>query len=97
MRLTAMRNASSSGEPGLDERRQLVAQMSLELLHVGAVKRLPAAQVRPPLRDLFLERAIGEGRHAVHAFIQIPRRVPSTTCHCCRWAASCIRPSLVIR
>ncbi len=84
-------------QAGLGERHQLVAQMSLELLHVGTVKGLPAADVRPPLRDLLLERSIGEGRHAVHAFIQIPRRVPSTTCHCCRWAASCARPSFVIR
>ena len=84
-------------QAGLDERRQLVAQVSLELLHVGAVKSRPAAYVRPPLRDLLLERSIGEGRHAVHAFIQMPRSVTSTTCHCCRWAASCARPSLVIR
>jgi len=47
--------------------------------------------------DLLLERSIGEGRHAMLAFIQRPRSVPSTTCHCCRWAASCARPSLVIR
>ena len=68
--------------------------MSLELLHVGTVNGPPAAKVFPPLRDLLLERLIGEGRHAVHASIQIPRRVPSTACHCCRWAASCARPSL---
>ena len=86
-----------SCQAGLGERRQLVAQMSLELLDVGTVKGLPAAQVRPPLRDLFLERLIGDGRHTVHACIQIPRRVPSTACHCCRWAASCARPSFVIR
>ena len=86
-----------SGQASLGQRRQLVAQMSLELLDVGTVKGLPAAQILPPLRDLLLERLIGEGRHTVHAFIQIPRRVPSTACHCCRWAASCARPSLVIR
>ena len=97
MRLTAMRKASSAGEAGLDERRHLVAQVSFQLLHVGAVDAPAGGGVRAPLRDLLLERAIGEGRHAVHAFIQIPRRVPSTTCHCCRWAASCVRPSLVIR
>ena len=86
-----------SRQPGLGERRQLVAEMPLELFHVGTVNGLPAEQVGPPLRDLLLERSIGEGRHAVHAFIQRPRRVSSTTCHCCRWAASCARPSLVIR
>ena len=75
-------------QPALGERRQLVAQMSLELLHVGTVKGLPAADVRPPLRDLLLERLIDEGRHTVHAFIQIPCRVLSTAFHCCRWAAS---------
>ena len=84
-------------QAGVGERHQLVAQMSLELLDVGTVKGLPTTYVRPPLRDLLLERSIDEGAHAVHAFIQIPRRVPSTTCHCCRWAASCARPSLVIR
>jgi hypothetical protein len=31
--------------------------MSLELLHVGTVKGLPAAYVRPPLRDLLLVRS----------------------------------------
>ena len=77
-----------SGQAGLGQRRQLVAQMRLELLDVGTVKGLAAAQVLPPLRDLLLERLIGEGRHAVHACIQRPRRVPSTTCHCCRCAAS---------
>ena len=86
-----------SCQAGLRERRQLVAQMSLELLDVRTVKGLPAAHVRPPLRDLLLERLVGEGRHAGHAFIQMPRRVSSTTCHCCRWAASCARPSFVIR
>ncbi len=58
---------------------------------------MPAAQVLPPLRDLFLERSIGKGRHTVHACIQIPRNVPSTARHCCRLAASCARPSFVIR
>ena len=48
-------------------------------------------------RDLLFERSIVEGRHAVHPFIQIPRRVTSTACHCRRWAASCARPSRVIR
>ena len=31
-----------SGQAGFGERHQLVAQMSLELLHVGTVKGLPA-------------------------------------------------------
>ena len=84
-------------QPALGERRQLIAQMSLELLDVGSVKGLPAADVRPPLRDLFLERLIGECRHTVHAFIQMPRSVPSTAFHCCRWAASSARPSFVMR
>src|SRR5213594_545827 len=52
--------------------------MSLELLHVRTAKGLPAAYVRPPQRDLLLERSIGEGRHGVHVFIQILRSVPST-------------------
>ena len=43
MRLTATRNASSPDQAGLGERHQLVAQMSLELLHVGTVNGLPAA------------------------------------------------------
>src|SRR5437867_10582350 len=76
------------GKAGLGERHQLVAQMSLELLDVRTVNRPPAPEVLAPLRDLLLERRIGECRHTVHAFIQIPRRVPSMTCHCCRWAAS---------
>ena len=75
MRLTATRNASSPCQAGLGERRHLVAQMSLELLDVGTMKRPPALHVCPPLRDLLLERSIGDGRHAVHASIQIPRRV----------------------
>src|SRR5262249_61731252 len=57
----------------------------------------PARYPPPPLRDLLLERSIGESRHAIRAFTQIPRRARSTTCHCCRWAATCARPSLVIR
>ena len=81
-----------SGQAGLGQRRQLVAQMPLELLDVGAVKGLAAAQILPPLRDLLLERSIGEGRHAVHACIQSPRRVLSTTCHCCRCAVE-LRPA----
>ena len=84
-------------QAGLGERHQLVAQMPLELLHVGTMKGGPAAHVRAPLGDLLLERSIGEGRHAVHAFIQMPRRVSSTAFHCCRCAASCARPSLVMR
>jgi hypothetical protein len=79
------------------EYRYLVAEVALQFLHVGTVQGLPAAQVRPPLRDLLLERLIGESRHTVHAAIQMPRRVPSTVFHCSRWAASCARPSFVIR
>ena len=97
MRLTATRKASSARQAGLGERRHLVAQVSLELLHVWSMDDPPTAQVLAPVRDLLLERAIGEGRHAVHAFIQIPRKVLSTTFHCCRCAASCARPSFVIR
>ena len=85
-------------QTGFGEHPHLVAQVALELLHVWAVDGPPTAQVRPPLRDLFLERrVVGGGRHAVHAFIQIPLRVSSTSCHCCRWAASWARPSLVMR
>ena len=84
MRLTATKNASSPSQAGLGERHQLVAQMSLELFHVGTIKGGPAAYIRSPVRDLLLERLIGKGRHTVHTFIQIPRRVPSTTRHCCR-------------
>ena len=85
-------------QAGLGERRQLIAQMSLELLRVGAVKTLLAAYARAPLRAICSSSGfIGEGRHAVTAFIQMPRRVTSTACHCFRWAASCARPSFVIR
>jgi hypothetical protein len=52
--------------------------------HVRPAKDRPAADVRPPLRDLRFERPIVKGRHAVHALIQIPRKAPSTTCHCWR-------------
>ena len=84
MRLTATRERFISGKAGLGERGQLVAQVSLEFLHVGTVNRLPAAEVGPPLRDLILEWLIGEGRHTVQACIQMPRRVPSTAFHCSR-------------
>ena len=95
MRLTATRKASSPARPAVGERRHLVAQVAFQLLDVRPVNRPPAAQVHPPLRDLLLERrAVGEGRHAVRAFIQMPRSVSSTTCHCWRWAASCARPVL---
>ena len=84
-------------QTGFGERRQLVAKMSLELLHVGTLNGLPAAQVVAPLRDLILDWLIGEGRHTGNARIQMPRRAPSTTFHCSRWAASTARPSFVIR
>ena len=98
MRLTATRKASSSARPASVRTAHLVAQVAFELLHVGPVDGSPAAQVRAPLRDLLFERrAVGGGRHAVHSFIQMPRRVSSTICHRCRWAASWARPSLVMR
>ena len=84
-------------EASFGEGRELIAKMSFQLLYVGTVNSLTAAQVRPPLRDLLFERSIGDRRHTVHAFIQIPLRVPSTAFHCSRWAASCARPSFVIR
>ncbi len=84
-------------QAAVGQRLQLVAQMAFELFDVGAMHALAAPHVRAPLRDLFLERSIGGGRHAVHLFIQRPRSVSSTTCHCCRWSASCERPSFVMR
>lgn len=78
-------------QAGLGQLRQLIAEMGLELLDIGAVERLAASHVGAPLRDLLLEWAIVECRHAVQASIQMPRSVLSTACHCCRWAASCAR------
>ena len=43
MRLTATRNASSPARPASVSADELVAQMSLEFLHVGTVNGLPAA------------------------------------------------------
>ncbi len=81
----------------LGERRHLLAEVVLELRDVGPMYGPPATQVLAPVRDLFLERrGVGEHRHAGHAFIQIPRSVPSTTSHCCFWTASCARPSSVM-
>ena len=77
------------------QRLQLVPEMSLKFFHVGAVKNLAPSHVSAPLRDLLLQRRIA--RHAGHAFSQIPRSVSSTTCHCRCCAASCARPSDVIR
>jgi len=48
--------------------------MSLELFHVGTVKRVSAVYERAPLRDVLFERSIGKRSHAMHAFIQTPRR-----------------------
>ena len=85
-------------QTSLGEHRQLVAQVAFKLLHVQSMDGLPAAQVHPLLRDLLLkEFAIDGGRHAVRAFIQLPRRVSSTTRHCSRLAANCARPFLVMR
>ena len=56
--------------------------MSLELIDVGTVQGLAAADVRAPLGDLLLERLVGDGRHTVHAFIQMPCRVLFTAFHC---------------
>ena len=74
MRLTATRNASSGASAGLGEGRvRLLAQVVLELLP----RRTPVIawrlRLRPPLRDLLLERSICDS-HAGHAFVQIPRQ-----------------------
>ena len=76
MRLTATRKASSPCETCRGEHRHLVAQVALQFLHVRPMDGPPAAQVPSPLRDLLFERrAVGGDRHAVHAFIQMPRSV----------------------
>ena len=56
MRFTATRNASSVGEPRIDQARYLLAQMVFQLRDIDGVDRLPAAEVAPPLVDLLLER-----------------------------------------
>ncbi len=84
-------------KPAVDERGQLIAQVRLELFDVCALDGSPAAHVASPLRDLVFERRVGKGGHAVLTLIQMPRKVPSTTCHCWRCAASCDFPSLVMR
>src|SRR5207249_5140843 len=43
-------------EPRIDETRDLLAQMILELRYVDRVDRLPTPEVAPPLVDLLLER-----------------------------------------
>ena len=43
-------------EPRVGQRRDLLAQVVLQLRHVDGVDRLPAAEVAPPLVDLLLER-----------------------------------------
>ena len=86
------------GQPGLDERRQLIAQVRFQCLDVGAVDGLAAVQERPPLRDLPLKRLPAlEGRHVREASIQMPRSVASTTSHCFCWAVRCARPCRVMR
>jgi hypothetical protein len=42
-------------EPGLGQRRDLLAQVILELRHVDGVDRLPSPEEAPPLVDLLLE------------------------------------------
>ena len=86
-----------AGEAGGRECRDLIAQVAFELLDVLAVDGLPAAQVRAPLGDLILERRAGRCRHAGLVFIQIAWSVWSTTFHRWRSAASCVRPSRVMR
>ena len=56
MRFTATRNASSVASPAVDQARDLLAQMVLQLRDVDGVDRLSAAEVAPPLVDLLLER-----------------------------------------
>ena len=86
------------GQPGLNERRHLIAQVRFQFLDVGAVDGLAAAQERPPLRDLRLERLPAlEGRHVREASIQMPRNVASTTRHCFCWTVRCARPCRVMR
>ena len=43
-------------EPRIDETRDLLAQVVLQLRDVDGVDGLPAAEVAPPLVDLLLER-----------------------------------------
>jgi hypothetical protein len=78
------------------ERGHLVTQVTFKLFDVAPVNRSPAAQVPPPLRDLLFERPAG-GHHAGLVFIQMAWRVSSTTFQRWRCAASCVRPSRVMR
>ena len=52
------------GEPRVDQHRDLLAQVVLQLRDVDGMDRLPASEVVPPLVDLLLERHPGAvGRH----------------------------------
>ena len=97
MRLTAMRNASSSGESDVVSAASWSRRWPSSSSTSGPSMRRRRRRYARHCAICSSSGAIGERRHAVHAFIQIPRRVSSTTCHCCRWAASCVRPSLVMR
>ncbi len=71
-------------QSGLGQPLDLIAEVPLQLLHVGLTNRPTAAQIAPPMCDLFIQqRALRGYRHAGQAFNQIPRSVLSTTCHCC--------------
>ena len=44
------------GEPRVDQRRDLLAQVVFQFRDVDGVDRLPAVEIAPPLVDLLLER-----------------------------------------
>ena len=87
-------------EPGRVQLGDLVAKMVLQLVHVVAVDRRGAGDVRPPLGDLRF--------HVLHAHAspRVVRRAPDpghasfrarvTASHCRRCSASAARPSSVI-
>ena len=58
MRLTATRKASSYRQARLGERRDLVAQVIFQLLHVRAWMARTTAQIFAPVRDLLFERDV---------------------------------------
>ncbi len=85
------------GEASVDQHRDLLAQMVLQLRDVDGLDGLPAEEVAPPLVDLFLERYLvtwsrdrqapcGNRRRPAGtgraSARQMSRSVASTACHC---------------
>ena len=72
MRLTATRKASSPARPASVSAASWSRRWPSSSSTSGPWMACRRRRYVPPLRDLLLERSIGEGRHAVHAFIQMP-------------------------